>query len=356
MLLVVLGAGASYDSLRVDVLNSIESPWHERFRPPLAKQLFDDRVSFGEVLDRLPQCAWLVGELRKSISSGAAVEQELELHRDSADDYPPLKRQLLAIQFYLQQVLWECGRKWQLYSHGVTNYADLLLRLDRWRHQATEQISLVTFNYDLLLEDSAAGTLGFTINAIDDYVGIPDLQIFKLHGSVNWGKPVPSPSGQYESNTDDARALVIDNAASLGEGHEYVVRRPDQPLSDSGPIATILIPAIAIPVVTKSDFECPPRHLEMLSSRLENVDRILVVGWRGTELHFLKLLDAIRAKAPAIQIVSASEESCAETMFALAAAGLYDGKMATFAQGFTAFLESEELENFLTTPVNEWSR
>src|SRR5262245_25692730 len=75
VLLVIFGAGASYDSvpglppppapypaLR-PIVGGLTRP--EIHRPPLANQLFDDRPGFVEVMARFPDCIPLVPQLRK---------------------------------------------------------------------------------------------------------------------------------------------------------------------------------------------------------------------------------------------------------------------------------------------------
>ena len=48
-------------------------------------------------------------------------------------------------------------------------------------------------------------------------------------------------------------------------------------------------PAIALPVETKNELEFPDTHLTALRRIIPEVTKILIVGWRGTEEHFLKL-------------------------------------------------------------------
>lgn len=56
-----------------------------------------------------------------------------------------------------------------------------------------------------------------------------------------------------------------------------------------------MFPAIAIPVEKKRGFECPHHLLDELISLLPQVTKILVIGWRATEAHFLYLLrDGLR--------------------------------------------------------------
>jgi hypothetical protein len=51
-----------------------------------------------------------------------------------------------------------------------------------------------------------------------------------------------------------------------------------------------MFPAIAIPVEKKRTFECPPQMLEELAVLLPHITKILVIGWRATEEHFLGML------------------------------------------------------------------
>jgi hypothetical protein len=49
-------------------------------------------------------------------------------------------------------------------------------------------------------------------------------------------------------------------------------------------------PPVAIPVEIKSHFECPREHLDFFCEHLKKTDRLLLIGWRATETHFLDLL------------------------------------------------------------------
>lgn len=51
-----------------------------------------------------------------------------------------------------------------------------------------------------------------------------------------------------------------------------------------------MFPAIALPVEKKRSFECPSDMLEELANLLPQITKILVIGWRGTEEHFLAML------------------------------------------------------------------
>ena len=79
------------------------------------------------------------------------MEQVLEKLQQESGEYPDRRRQLAAVRYYLNVMLWECVEGWNEVAKGVTNYATLLDEIRRWR-EADEQTCLVTFNYDTLLE------------------------------------------------------------------------------------------------------------------------------------------------------------------------------------------------------------
>jgi len=167
-LLVIFGAGASYDSIDPTTVDITDASW----RPPLASQLFDDRRNFNQALQNYPHFTGRLGDLRrKAAAGGLNVEHELELIRAQAASYPPARVELAAIQFYLRQVLAECTTRWHENATGVTNYVDLLSRIDRWRLERNERVMLVTFNYDTLLDRALEGfPMRAHLGSIDGYV------------------------------------------------------------------------------------------------------------------------------------------------------------------------------------------
>jgi hypothetical protein len=56
-----------------------------------------------------------------------------------------------------------------------------------------------------------------------------------------------------------------------------------------------LYPAVAIPTATKTDstFECPVHHLGHLAALIPSVSKLLTIGWRGEEQHFLQMLQEL---------------------------------------------------------------
>lgn len=351
MLVLIFGAGASYDSLPPDVLDDVTIGDLQEYRPPLATDLFSARESFGAVLDKYPECAALVSQLRRRIRDGAAVEEELERVLERAEQHPLLHRGLTALRFYLQETLWTCGTRWRQVSHGITNYSDFFLRLDEWRHRHDEHVCIVNFNYDLLADDALISTVGVDLSSIEMFVADERYKYLKLHGSSNWGRRVKAPGGTHYSKADHARRVLIQHAPDLEITEDFVLRDPDQPPSDSSPYPSILLPAIAIPVTSKYAFECPGIQLKALDRAVRETIKILIIGWRGSERHFLERLSQLPGMAPRVQIVGASEEGTDETARNLSSVGLDESRMERVTLGFSQYLFSDALETFLEARI-----
>ena len=336
MLLVVLGAGASHDSVNPRKHRSLD----ERDRPPLADGLFHHR--FGPMFRQFPQFAGIVDRLR-DVPSGTTLEQVLETIQAEAEEYPKRHEQLTAVRFYLQHVLYNCGNAWEDAADHATNHVALFDRIDAWRHQRGEKVLVVTFNYDLLVERALTTLLGITFEEIDDWVEGPNYHIFKLHGSVNWTHPVTIPNHPEPISVRE----MIEAAGSGQLKVSSHFRRIDNPgdLNSTGDV----YPALAIPVVRKGGFECPREHVDILGKSLSRVDRVLVVGWRGTEASFISMW----SKAIDVNLVrralfvAESEDSARATTVNVERTGTALANVYHFGEGFSRLIEGEEVEEFL---------
>ena len=112
MLMVVFGAGASYDSAPSQPLpthNLMDAVGDDR--PPLANELFEDRDMFAAILERFPQAQPVVPRLR-NLQPGESVESVMEALQAEADRDPRRRRQLAAVRYYLQSALYDCVSAW----------------------------------------------------------------------------------------------------------------------------------------------------------------------------------------------------------------------------------------------------
>lgn len=329
MLMVVFGAGASYDSVPSRDFDA--RLYASQLRPPLAVELFSKRGPFDAALSQYPPCVPMLGELRGAVARQQSVEEALQGFAEEAEHGNDLTvRQLMAMRFYLQRIIRECGGEWQTLSSGVTNYATLLNIIERLRRATDEEVLLVTFNYDTLVERALTITIGQTFVSTDDYMlGEPQrYRLAKLHGSVDWKRLV-----RVAASTPVAE--LINNSAGLDITDDV---RMDGEVTDKAGI-----PALAVPTRSKSLFECPGTHESRLKHLLPDVDRVLVVGWRAQEQSFLDLLASRSWENTSVMVVSEDRARAEPTVDALRVPLPDASLVASDASGFTGLVTDTDL-------------
>ena len=361
MLMVIFGAGASYDSSSTYAPGATisvtgETPEFARLndyhRLPLAKDLFANRPTFVHAIDEFPQCKPIVPRLRDpEVTSGrASVEVRLREIEEEAKTYGHGKQELAAIRCYLARVISGCELRWRENTRGITNHLSLLREIRR-THSANEIVCLVTFNYDSLLENALADLdPEFEIKQMDDYIKRPVLfRLFKLHGSVNWGREVHIGFPANLNMTDPRSVLryLIENASDPEITDRFAICHPSSMGLADG--RTPVLPAIAIPVEKKRMFECPSYMIETLKSVLPHVTKMILIGWRATEEHFLGLLKQHLNPGVYISIVSANGTEAEEVRVKIAQFLLNNRPDFSPEQinGFTQFILSRRAEAIL---------
>jgi hypothetical protein len=335
MLMVILGAGASFDS---SPTHPASTGLHDVTRPPLAAQLFDPR--FGAQLRSFEKALAIAPRLR---ASKTTIEAELERLQAQATQYPIRHVQLAAIRQYLRAAIMEAENHWRQVTQGVTNYVTLLDDMQRTR-RGSELVPVVTFNYDTMVEEAIRVFTGRpAIRKLDEYMASP-FPLFKVHGSVDWGRCIDAPSISMEGNDWAVAQRVMENAPSLKLTDEFEIMT-QVPMARSAQ-GRALFPALAIPVEAKAHFECPQAHLTELEKLLPEVDKLLVIGWRGRERPFLDLLTRHVRRKVNVMAVGGNPQAANETLKELSGAGL-EGTLAPAPKGFSDFIIERECEKFL---------
>jgi len=339
VLLIIVGAGASYDSVP-----HLQEP--HQWRPPLADQLFD--IRFAEWARAVRQIQPILPFLR-SRPDGKSVEQVLDgLATEAADD-PERLIQLAGVRLYLHCLFRDLERRWPPPEYGPpTTYLTLF---DEVRHfQPGETTALVTFNYDRILE-GALEAKGLRMETIDDYIA-PDRPwwLFKVHGSSNWGREVGfqiNAVGAWQ----DAHEL-IERAAEwvLGEFHivnnDWPIHRWEVVRTPRGSLNAGMVPAISVPFTTKPSFELPDSHMSKLIELMPQVTRLLVIGWRAGDQPFLDLLKEHMRQPVQCMIVSLSKPD--DIIERLQLGGGVAGTFSTVVGGFTQFITGRRLAEWIS--------
>jgi hypothetical protein len=342
VLLVIFGAGASYDSFGDYSESDSEK------RPPLADELFGKRQAFRTELQFFPECQALATRLS---DPNPPLEHQLEVLQAQTGINPIRKQQLAGIRFYIRNVIWKTELRWHRVHKGVTNYKTLLDDLEHWRIQNKEEICIVTFNYDKMLE-TALADIGITIKSFDDYISDPRYKVIKVHGSVDWAF-ITNATNDPENNQGDeiTRQMRLKPPDTFTSPKEFrLIENSGVTTIRIGKWATAgLFPAIAIPVTSKMSFECPDSHSQALSEALPKVNRILTVGWRGTENYFLKLLrEKLSPGMPKQVIVVAGSLTEANKVENNMKEGGIGGIYNNANDGFTRSLRERVIDHYLS--------
>ena len=349
---MVFGAGASFDSVAPGSYPPDHLQVHEwrEGHPPLASQLFENRDLFTRAANNFPLCKSVIGDLRLALTENPSVDIEAEIEQMFAhsERYDPLRIGLAALRFYLQMILRQCEKIWLDGARGITNYRALLHRLDRWRLENDEKICLVTFNYDTLLESALGAVPGVAFNDLPDYVsGESGYYVIKPHGSVNWGRRVSGfrPEGnQYAVAEALCRGV---GAFPLSDEREMLTDSMPDVVHSEGSTRYALMPAIAIPTQTKNTFECPPEHVERLQECIRETDRLLIIGWRGTEKNFLARWKDNHPAKMVVQIAAGSADSARLVEHNLVDSGLAPREFLITGTGFTQFLSARKIDELI---------
>jgi hypothetical protein len=347
VLLVIFGAGASYDSVP-HFFPPAPHLSQELDRLPLANQLFDNRPIFLSAMQKFEDCMALVPLLRKP---GVLVERELARFQEQAQTFPRRYQQLAAIRYYLHFALWQCQRQWFERHKGITNYATLLDEIERWRFEFSEQVCFVTFNYDTMLEDAMSQVLRISIGDLDGYVLDAHYVLIKLHGSVNWGREVDGLAGPTGPDHFIPMGGIVNQQRLIDESPKLRITNryrlvTNYPMLREGD--RLVFPALAIPVEKKDEFSCPSTHVQALKERLPKVTKILTIGWRATEAEFLGLLQSKLEGKADLMVVSGDKAGAAETSGNLSRSAVQVHPHTFVENGFTnLILELGQLSVFL---------
>jgi hypothetical protein len=321
-LLVVVGAGASFDCLPSDV--PLLGP---SSLPPLTKNLASPTETSNELANTYPDVRPLLAELRHTLKQADDVGQSSPsaqtitfeaslreyLERGAFDEH--VRRHVTAMRFYLRDLMWSSSDWVRDANGGITNYTTLVTRCYQWAARRSSHVSFVSFNYDTLLE-SACRHFGFDATSLDTYTTGRHASVLKPHGSVLWAWPHPNiaPNPTYSGTGAWRAAIQAGEPTTMAGSVIYTVAQRDISAVNhgGGPVPTL--PALALPITGKGAFVWPTEQDRFFTSEIPNgsFGRMLTIGWRGAEEHFTQLLGRlVPSNARILVVAGGSDEDTA---------------------------------------------
>jgi hypothetical protein len=305
-----------------------------------------------DVLRAFPAARSIVQRMRREAPTGGGVERALSAFMSLAESkgHAAYKRDVLALRFYLADVVRSSASAAASSAADLTNQLELVTRL----HDAVgDGVTYVSFNYDTLLEDAVNARFGSSIGKdMASYLNGP-VRVLKPHGSVNWveeipalGPPPPGASYPYMhrkladladladlASNEASIALLDSRQVGFGQSHFHV-------------------PAVAVPVADKDAFLMPTGHMDALVEALGATTRLLIVGWRGSELRFQQAcqahLSGYESGLRALVVDKGADESAAGEVIANLSPKLHPRLTQVAYDGFTAALATDIIDRFAT--------
>ncbi len=317
-LLVLVGAGASFDCLSLADQRNLD--WQSQV-PPLTKDLAR-RTDVSRKLNlQYPDATPILNELRHRLldrplsTTGTepiafTLEEALAdyLGRRSYDDRN-VPRHIMATRFFLRDLIWNATRYVEQITGGDTNYTALVRTCYQWASEHGRHVCFVNFNYDPLLEFACRNHFRLQPASPDHYVVDPTAALVKPHGSVLWQWAHPAFLDRVQGAAGPNHSIDAGEPENIE--NDWAIHGSSVPSShvrvkivDKYDSNVSIIPALALPVANKAQFVWPQSHQDYFTSLTRgSFGRVVAIGWRAAEAHFLPLLRPLVAPVDALRML-----------------------------------------------------
>lgn len=349
-ILVILGAGASYDSL---------GPANSGISPPLTNLLAESSGFTRSIVEKFPMARPVLVKLRHALSVSSttdarlrsfSLEEALAEYRQNSVNNQMTMKQITAFRFYLRELLYRSALRVQEQNDGINAYSRLVHELVNWSNKTNQIVCFINFNFDPLLEWACQVEIPFKPERLKDYYGGKRVFVLKPHGSVLWSwedEGIPEEIGiePYES--------VIDCGEPNG-GESFVLhacKTPTDMFPDKNTnLFNCAYPALALPMTGEKTFVWPDEQEDLFRNRFQigAFGKILTIGWRGNEEHFVNLLtDRVSNHSTLWTVTSQNPGDTEEVLRNLSPVMSPTTGRVQLTTGFHDFVYSEMLDNFL---------
>ena len=305
--LFIFGAGASANCIHSSKSsNFVKDP----LRPPLGNELFADR--FKPIYKNYEGVRQSLFDLQ---SKGINVEEYLEIEwkEVQGNGNKSIISRHINIQFYLQEILKQISELLLNEYFEANLFAKFASKLQILNSRnPNKHFAFISFNQDTILENFITKYFKKPLKTMDDYIEVNDRPfcIFKPHGSWNWGWSFRSKQENWanylfenDSTFFDLYYKFLGDHINMVDWNSFGIEATLHPYNigkltiDKSQIQIIdaqnisnYFPALLLPYRDKDEFTMPPKHYHCLSGYLMSVENLFIIGWKGNEAAFNKLL------------------------------------------------------------------
>lgn len=334
--LIIIGAGASYDYIK-----DSDRRKPDDFRPPLTADLFSRR--FEAIIKKHGGVKNLAATILPALRYNNDFESVLLSIKEKEGRHSDRASQFMDLQFYLQKLFQEISDHYG--DQTGNNYRSLIQEI----RDGLRQACIVTFNYDLLLEEALSDQI---TDNLDSYITGP-IKVIKTHGSCDWVYGFDQYAETIEGSIDDPYEYLLKDPGypqrhgdNFGERRKLYRQREYRIVDNTGKHHNYY-PAIAIPLPGKNKFICPPKHINELERALSEIDKILIIGWRANDQQMVDLIKQKVKQPVGLTVISGSKEGIEHVCGKFSDAG--NISRAAERVGFSDFMGSAECKTFFGT-------
>jgi hypothetical protein len=291
-LVVLLGAGASYDCL--DNLPYVD----REFRPPLTKEIFEPRSRFLQILRKYPGASALADAIRTAVDRGKPLERVI---RDGLNSNSKrVRRHYVQVALYIQELIGTVSSDFA--PMHSTRFHSLVKDVEERLGKVFDKVLYLSLNYDGFMEKALFDFYGVRFATFGEYLAGNGWSLVKLHGSANWGFPyLRAEEGVQTLPEDDQFRKYLD--ALRDDDNE-----PKPALADLMIVGSaiersrfiryhnghFIYPAIAAPVEGKTEYVCPIEHSQHAEKLVAECTDFLVLGCAIMDLDVHVLLSKMK--------------------------------------------------------------
>jgi hypothetical protein len=280
------------------------------------------------------------------------LEWVLAEYRKNSATNPETIKQITAFRFYLRDLLYQSAVEVRERDDGINNYSRLVHKCVQWSHHEKKIVCFVSFNFDPLLEWACQEKFHFNPAVLSDYFNGERIFVLKPHGSVLWAW---ESSSVPADNVWNPYQLVIESGelATSNELRLVASNEPEDTVFRQGSgLRYGALPVLALPIAGSKEFVWPEEQDHLFNERIQigAFGKVLTIGWRANEEHFLKILESRVANNALVYTVTGnSPKGVTEVMRNLSPIIRPMTGQANFTDGFSNFVNGDIIDNLLST-------